>query len=61
MLMSVIDKNCFYIMSGSSLELVEFNFVTEFWALSYCRMSQLFLVLREQKPPQILARGVDGR
>ena len=59
--MRVIDKNCFYVMSASSLELIEFNFVTEFWALSYCRMNQLSLVLREKKPPQILARGVDGR
>lgn len=59
--MDIVNKSCFYVMSNSSIELVEFNFVTQFWALSYCKMNQLSLVLREKRVPQILARGVDGR
>ena len=60
-MMSVVNKNCFCIKSSSSIELVEFTFATQFWALSYCKMSQLLLVLREKKAPQVMARGVDGR
>ena len=60
-MMSVVNNNYFYIMSNSSIELVEFSYATQFWALSYCKMNQLSLVLRDEKAPQILARGVDGR
>ena len=59
--MAIVNKNCFYVMSNSTIELVEFNFITQFWALGYCKMSKLGLVLRESKSPQLLARGVDGR
>ena len=59
--MGIVNKNCFYVMSNSSVELVEFNFITQFWALGYCKMSKLSLVLRESKPAQMLARGADGR
>lgn len=60
-MMGNVNKNCFYVTSSSSVELVEFNNVTQFWALSYCKMSQLSLQLRDNKVAQILARGVDGR
>ena len=59
--MSIVNKNCFCLVSNSSIELVEFSFATQFWALSYCKMCQLSLVLRENKTPQVMARGVDGR
>ena len=59
--MGIVNKSCFYIMSASSIELVQFSCVTQFWALSYCKMSEMSLVLRDDRVPQILARGVDGR
>ena len=59
--MKIVNKNCFCIVLSSSIEIVEFSFATQFWALSYCKMSQLSLVLRENKASQIMARGVDGR
>lgn len=58
--MGIVNKSCFYIMSASSIELVQFSCVTQFWALSYCKMSEMSLVLRDDRVPQILARGVDG-
>lgn len=60
-MMGLVNKNYFYIVSNSSIELVEFSCMSQFWALSYCKMSQLSLVLRGKKAPQIVGKGVDGR
>ena len=57
----IVNSNCFYVVSSSSIELFEFNHFTQYWALCHSAMYQVLPVIQDGKQPKILAVGVDSR
>jgi len=57
----IVNSDCFYVVSSSSIELFEFNHFTQYWALCHSAMYQILPVIQGGKQPKILAVGVDSR
>jgi len=60
-MMRSANRDCFYVVSSSSIELFEFNHFTQYWALAHSAMLQILPVIQAGRQPKILAIGVDSR